>query len=87
MLFKKIIVFKKKKKFFSRKLIFFSRASTVPKCFLNYHFRIHKGLIFRRLVVNLYNVGYKFGEFSFTRKPFHFPIKKSQKKKNFYLRK
>lgn len=54
---------------------------------MNTYFRIHKGNNFRRLLINIYNVGYKFGEFSFTRKPFHFPLKKMNKRKNNFYRK
>lgn len=45
---------------------------------------IHKGNKYKRLRLNEFLVGRKLGEFSFTRKPFKYPIKK--KKKNFIRR-
>lgn len=49
--------------------------------------RVHKGKKYRRLFVNDYNVNFKLGEFSFTRKPYHFPLKKSSKRKNIFFKK
>ena len=86
-LWRKIIFFKKKSIFKNKRSIFYNRSSNIPSCFINNNFRIHKGNNFRRLLINVYNVGYKFGEFSFTRKPFHFPLKKMNKRKNIYFRK
>lgn len=45
---------------------------------------IHKGNKYKRIRLSHLFIGYKFGEFSFTRKPFKYPIKK--KKKNFLRR-
>ena len=45
---------------------------------------IHKGNKYKRIRFSILLIGYKFGEFSFTRKPFKYPIKK--KKKNFLRR-
>ena len=84
---RKIIILKKKNDFKRKKFIFYNRSSSIPNCFNNYYFRVHKGNIFRRIMINIFNVGYKFGEFSFTRKPFHYPLKKINKKKNLFLRK
>ncbi len=39
---------------------------------------VHKGTLSRTLLVNKFNVGMKFGEFAFTRKPFHFPLRKKK---------
>ena len=60
------------------KLKFFDRNSHIPLCFINLRFNIYKGSGVRRFLVNRYNVGMKFGEFAFTRKPFHFPIRKKK---------
>ena len=85
-MWRKIILFKKKK-FFKKKVIFYDRSSSVPKCFLYKMIRVHKGKKYRRLFVNDYNINYKLGEFSFTRKPYHFPLKKSVKRKNNFFKK
>lgn len=86
-LWRKIVFFKKKSVFKKKQFLFYSRSSNIPSCFMKNYFRIHKGHSFRRISVNVYNVGYKFGEFSFTRKPFHFPLKKMNKRKNIFYRK
>lgn len=57
----------------------YSRNSTIP---LSYTYRgvfVHKGSKIRRFIIDPLKVGYKLGEFSFTRKPFHFPTKKTKK--------
>jgi ribosomal protein S19 len=45
---------------------------------------IHKGNKYNKIRITEFMVGHKLGEFSFTRKPFKYPIKK--KKKNFIRR-
>lgn len=45
---------------------------------------IYKGNKYKRIRLSYLFVGFKMGEFSFTRKPFKYPIKK--KKKNFLRR-
>ncbi len=57
----------------------FSRNSNIPKSFIKKTMYIHKGNIFNKILLNKYNTFYKFGEFSFTRKPFNFPQKKSKR--------
>lgn len=80
-IWKKIYYLKSKKKL--KKVyklhLLYERSSTVPLCLRKFPFLIHKGKGFRKFSVNFYNIGFKFGEFSFTRKPYHFPIKKSKK--------
>ena len=80
------IYFLKKRRYFKKKKMFYDRSSTIPSCFSTYFMRIHKGTKSRKLLINMYNIGYKFGEFSYTRKPYHFPLKKSKKRKNNLLR-
>ena len=81
------IVLLKKKDFLRRKKVVFDRSSVIPDCFSFFFLRIHKGKRYRREFVHRYYVGFKFGEFSFTRKPFHFPLKKSLKRKINYYKK
>jgi ribosomal protein S19 len=59
--------------------VIYERSSTIPKCFKYVTYRIHKGNDFRKLIVSKYHIGFKFGEFSFTRKPFYFPLKKKKR--------
>lgn len=81
------IVLLKKKDILKKKKYLYDRSSTIPECFSGFFLRIHKGKRFRRLMIHMYNVGSKFGEFSFTRKPYHFPLKKSLKRKNQFFKK
>ena len=71
---------KKLKKYTFVRNIFYDRSSTIPKCLKNYWVSIHKGRGVRRIVVNSYSVGHKLGEFGYTRKPFHFPVRKKKGK-------
>jgi len=68
----------------SFKRVVTDRSITVTPTLFNTVVYIHKGNKYRRLRLNKFMVGYKLGEFSFTRKPFKYPIKK--KKKNFIRR-
>ena len=61
--------------------ISFDRSSVIPQIFKNSIFKVHKGSSFRNLLINKLNVGMKFGEFGFTRKPFHFPLRKKKSRK------
>lgn len=45
---------------------------------------VHKGFVYKKLYLSSFLIGCKLGEFSITRKPFKYPIKK--KKKNFLRR-
>lgn len=82
-IWRKIVSVKKNKKL--RKRVIFDRSSSVPSCFYFKYFRVHKGRRSRSLFINNLIVGKKFGEFSFTRKPFYFPSKRT-KKKNLLVR-
>lgn len=82
---RKITIIKKNKKF--KRRVFFDRASSVPDCFFAFYIRIHKGRRFRKILIDNFIIGKKFGEFSYTRKPFYYPAKRSKKKKkNLMLR-
>jgi small subunit ribosomal protein S19 len=45
-----------------------SRSSTISKYFLNQKVAIHNGNSFKNVFITEYHLGYKFGEFAFTRK-------------------
>lgn len=80
-IWKKIIFFKKKKiirKFYKN---IYERSSYIPRCFKYLYMRVHKGSNFRKFWSMPYLEGYKFGELAFTRKPYHFPLKKKKAKK------
>lgn len=78
----RFLYFKKSNSFLKKKnKITFSRNSVLPSGLLNDYIIIHKGNIFKKLHVTKYFIGHKLGEFSFTRKPFYFPIKDKKKTK------
>jgi ribosomal protein S19 len=59
----------------------FSRSTIIPKILFKKTVLIHKGNIFAKILFNKYHIGFKFGEFSVTRKPFNFPMKNVKKAK------
>jgi len=59
----------------------FCRNSCIPKNFFKKQLYIYKGNIFNKVLFNRYQLFFKFGEFSFTRKPFSFPQKKKKSKR------
>lgn len=80
-IWKKIFFYKKKdfaKKYYKN---IYSRSSNIPKCFKYLYVRVHKGSNFRKFWCMPYLEGLKFGELAFTRKPYHFPLKKKRAKK------
>jgi ribosomal protein S19 len=65
----------------TKKLLFiFKKNSIIPVELNNQFIKVYKGNNFRPLKINLYNIGFKFGNFTLTRKPFNYPLK--AKKKN-----
>lgn len=81
---RKVVGLKKNKKLKRRN--FYDRSSTIPDCFFACLIRIHKGKRIRKLLIEDRVIGKKFGEFSFPRKPFYYPAKKSKKKNNVLTR-
>ena len=63
------------------KKIVLNRASTIPLNFLGKIWFVHTGLKFNKILITKLIIGYKFGEFALTRKPFFFPFKDLQKTK------
>ena len=62
---KSIIQLNKKKK---KKLKTYSRSSCIPSFLINKFILIYDGKEFRKCYINREKVGYKFGEFSYSRK-------------------
>lgn len=73
---KSIIQLNKKKK---KKLKTYSRSSCIPSFLINKFILIYDGKEFRKCYINREKVGYKFGEFSYSRKKNE--VKKKFKKK------
>jgi small subunit ribosomal protein S19 len=62
---KSIIQLNKKKK---RKLKTYSRSSCIPSFLINKFILIYDGKEFRKCYINREKIGFKFGEFSYSRK-------------------
>ena len=62
---KSIIQLNKKKK---KKLKTYSRSSCIPSFLINKFILIYDGKEFRKCYINREKIGYKFGEFSYSRK-------------------
>jgi small subunit ribosomal protein S19 len=62
---KSIIQLNNKKK---RKLKTYSRSSCIPSFLINKFILIYDGKEFRKCYINREKIGYKFGEFSYSRK-------------------
>lgn len=80
-IWKKIFFYKKRrtiKKYYKN---IYERSSYIPRCFKLLYIRVHKGANFRKFWSMPYLEGTKFGELAFTRKPYHFPLKKKKAKK------
>jgi len=60
-----LIKFLKKKKFF-----IFKNIGKIPKFLLNYTLFLNKGIFFRKIIINKYNIGMPIGNFITSRKPF-----------------
>lgn len=58
----------------------FARNVIVIKPFIKKSLYLYKGNIFTKIHFTKYMQGYKVGEFSITRKPFSFPLKKKNKR-------
>lgn len=70
--------------FFKNKLFFKKKAkvlrcSTVVSNQIDYNLFIHNGQNLKKLLVLSFNLNKKVGEFSFTRKPYFFPLRKKKK--------
>lgn len=59
------------------KFFIFNKSQSVLKLFLGFYINIYKGNLYRRLIVNKYLIGYKFGQFTHTRKPYTYVLKKN----------
>jgi small subunit ribosomal protein S19 len=53
-----------------------SRSSTIPSCLIGKKVLIYNGKNFRQILITREKVGFKFGEFSFTRAFFKAKLKK-----------
>jgi len=64
-----------------KKKVIYDRHSTIPSMFIGSKVQIYSGSKFHSRVINRWMVGYKFGEFSWTRKLALYKAKQLKKKK------
>ena len=57
----------------------FDRKSLIPLCFTNLSLFVHKGNNYRKMNIFRSNIGYKFGEYAYTRKLYYYPLKKKRR--------
>lgn len=62
------------------KIIVYDKSLTLTKHVVGKIIYIYKGTLLRRLFVSTNAIGFKIGEFAFTRKPFHFTLRVRKKK-------
>lgn len=67
--------------YLKRSKYIYDRGSTIPKIFVGHKIRIYSGNKFFARVINRWMVGYKYGEFCWTRKPALYKAKQLKKKK------
>lgn len=73
--FKKILIIKTSKTLKGKNKIIFKKSDYIIKNFININLLIYKGCFYRKLYINKFILNYKFGEFSYTRKPFRYMLK------------
>lgn len=73
--FKKALLVKLDNKLLGKNKIIFKKSDIVLKTFVGVNFLIYKGCFYRNIKINKFIVNYKFGEFSYTRKPFRYMLK------------
>lgn len=73
--YKKILILYQNKNLIGKNKVIFNKSSIISNKFKNNDFYVYKGNKFRTLKINLFNIGFKFGVFAYTRKPFKYLIK------------
>jgi ribosomal protein S19 len=74
----KNIYYLKVKKLKKKKKIIFNKASIIPYLYSSNSILVYKGNLFKKLKINKFLVGLRFGVFTITRKPFYFPDNKKK---------
>ena len=77
--FKKLLILKVENELKGKNRIIFKKSDIIIKNFLNKKLLIYKGCFYRSLIINKFILGYKFGEFAYTRKPFRYMLKSKKK--------
>ena len=67
--------------YLKRTKLIYDRCSTLPNLFLGSYVKIYSGNKFHKRYINKWMIGYKYGEFSWTRKLALYKAKQLKKKK------
>jgi len=78
-IFKKILLLRINNTLKGKNKIIFKKSDTIVKTFLNKKLLVYKGCFYRNLYINKFILGFKFGEFAYTRKPFRYMLKSKKK--------
>jgi ribosomal protein S19 len=79
-MFKKILLLKVNNKLSGYNRIVFKKSNIVTKYFVNHKLLVYKGCFYRSFIITRFLLGYRFGEFAYTRKPFRYMLKAKKKK-------
>ena len=74
-----MLLFFFKKKLFLQKKNKILRRTTIVSNTVDYSILTYNGQVFKKLLISNFNFNKKVGEFSFTRKPYFFPLRKKKK--------
>lgn len=78
-IFKRVLLVKLNGKLSGRNRIIFRKSTKIVTPFLTYTFLVFKGCFYRNICISKFLLGFKFGEFSYTRKPFRYMLKSKKK--------
>jgi len=73
--FKKLLLLKIDDELKGKNKIIFKKSDLIIRNFLSKNVLIYKGCFYRKLYITKFILNYKFGEFSYTRKPFRYLLK------------
>lgn len=77
--FKKALILKLDDKLSGKNKIVFKKADKILKIFIGHNFLVYKGCFYRNINISKFIPDYRFGEFSYTRKPFRYMLKSKKK--------
>jgi ribosomal protein S19 len=80
-LFKKLLKLVSSNMLLGKNQIFFKKNCYITKKICNNNVYVYKGNKFRLIKLNFFYVGYYFGNFTFTRKPFKYILKQKTSNK------
>jgi len=80
-IWRKVFLARKSDVFKNQEKFVYHRSSTIPKIFTNYEVSIYNGKKWIKKYINRWMIGFKFGEFTWNKKPAIYKAKQLKKKK------